>query len=92
LKDNFQPLRTRQDSSGLFVSLPRIIPGIQKRDYFVNEIHDGFLIVLHDPFDLPTPLDYHFYTHTFKRMKIYITPETITADESLNDLTPEEFV
>jgi hypothetical protein len=90
LKKNKRPRKTLEHDNGFFASLARTPTGYRDYDHLRTEVHDGFLVVLHNALDYPTPSDMHFYTETYNHLRVYVEPEFISTEESLVVLSPEE--
>jgi acid-sensing ion channel, other len=92
------PLKTPDYTMGLEISFEHSIAydGYwgPKTD-FVNHSHpslvqDGYKLVLHDPFEVPSTEAHQFYTRVSETFEVEITPEVTSFDVSLEQYSPEE--
>lgn len=90
------PLRTDSQEYGLSA---RFVQGtfnktVEWRNLFEDshpsEVLDGFRLIFHDSFELPSMSSTQFYTLTNHSIKFLITPEKADIDDSLMDLPPEK--
>lgn len=59
-------------------------------DAHPSEIIDGFHLIFHDPFELPSSSSQQFYTLTELKVDYLVSPEMTSIDESLYDYSFEE--
>lgn len=55
-----------------------------------SKVQDGYKLILHDPFEVPSPESHQFFTIPHEIYEIEITPEITKFDESIKDYSPEE--
>jgi hypothetical protein len=85
------PLKSSSEKQGFMAGLNRSPNNDWEIDAFGAEVHQGFLIVFHDPFELPTKSLPHYYTQTGQTLTFFVEPELISTDDSVLGGTPEEF-
>lgn len=59
-------------------------------DIHPSEIKDGFTLIFHDPFEVPTESSVQVQTLPNRKINFLVTPELISVDESLFAYSPEE--
>lgn len=63
-------------------------------DLFANihasQVKDGFSLLIHDPFEVPSDDSVHVQTVTNQTINFLVTPEVIQIDESLMDFEPKK--
>lgn len=88
--DEENPMKSFSEKQGFYAGLTRDPYETLSEDSFDDEIHDGYLVIFHDPFEFPSKYSPHFYTTSSKIFKFVVEPELISTDESMLDVPPEE--
>ena len=57
-----------------------------------SEVLDGYRLIFHDPFELPSPNSPTFLTLAHYFVEYLIVPRMTTVDDSILDYTPDELV
>lgn len=95
LKTLKNPLKTINSELGLDGTLPQRMdytgPLIFKKSH-QSEIFDGFHLLFHDPYELPSFDSSHFYSPPWKFMNYWIIPEITSYDDSLKDYDINEYL
>ena len=89
LNENY-PLKSFSNKQGFSAILDRKPFEDWDIDEFETENFDGYLILFHDPFEMPTKSSQQFYTRTGNKMKFHAIPELVSTDDSILKLTVEE--
>jgi hypothetical protein len=55
-----------------------------------TEVRDGYHLIFHDPFALPSKHSMNFQTQTNRSSEFFINPKIVYLHESLVDYGPEE--
>lgn len=85
------PLRTNHKDYGAFFFLDQYAKEHDGRNvsWILNDF-DGFLMLVHDPYELPSENALKIYAQSGESVDVMVTPESIVMDESLYDLEFEE--
>lgn len=85
------PLRTNHKSLGAFHFLDQYAKEFQGRNvsWILND-YDGFLILIHDPHELPNENSVKIYASISESVDVLVTPEITKTDESLYGLELKE--
>ena len=90
-------LRTTKPDLGLILTLKQLVDKMKfgDREYLFedslpSEVNDGFKIIIHDPFELPSVDSTKFYSLTDHTVDYLIDPVMTNIDESLLDYIPLE--
>lgn len=91
ITENF-PWKTTEADKGLKVKLDKYytMRDLTRFVYHKSKVFDGFHIIIHDPFELPTRDSSHYHTLTNSTVVIWTKVEASKVAESLHDFTPEE--
>lgn len=87
--DNNYPYRSGSNSQALKAVIGAI-PWTEKAQYNREQIKEGFRLIFHDPFELPSEQSKQFFSKPNIQTKFLISPEMTSIDDSLFDETPEE--
>lgn len=60
------------------------------KDVRPKDDRDGFHMIIHDPFVVPSDASVNFYTLSNRTVEIFIKPKIVKLDESLMDYAPEK--
>jgi hypothetical protein len=96
LKTLEYPLKGPENEIGLYVQIVQIQFREDRIENVYNDIHkseitDGFHLLIHAPFEVPSLQDStHVQTLTNQTLEIRIIPELISLDDSLFRISPEE--
>lgn len=93
LTENF-PWKTTEADKGLKVELDKYhkLQDLTRFVFHKSQVFEGFHIIIHDPFELPTRDSSHYHTIANSTVVIWINVEASKVDESLHGFTPEKWV
>ena len=81
------PRKISTMKAGLFVNL---LPNFEEFQQVIENNIDGYLFILHDPYELPSRNAKSFRAKMLFRTNVILRPLLHEIDESLNDYEPKE--
>lgn len=92
IKSKF-PWKTPEASKGLRVVVQKYNQEKDKTEfvYHKSEVFEGFHIIIHDPFELPSRESSHYHAMTNSSVVVWIKVEPSNVTENIHDYTPDEY-